>query len=72
MVNSALPMAHLEIVIYLAARQDILAYLSPFSQALESEKLLAPEAITAMISAKDILSCISKFLEDKKSAAFYI
>ena len=62
----------LEIVIYMAARQDILAYLSPFSQALESEKLLAPEAITAMINAKNTLSRISKFLEDKKSAALYI
>ena len=56
----------------MAARQDILAYLSPFSQTLESEKLLVPEAITAMINAKNTLSRIFQIIEDKGSAAFYI
>ena len=62
----------LEILIYLAIRQDILAYLSPFSQTLESERLLAPGAITAMINAQNTMSKISKFLEEKGPAAFYI
>ena len=62
----------LEIVIYLAARQDILAYLSPFSQTLENEKLLVPGAITAMINAKNTMSRISKILKEKGPATFYI
>ena len=62
----------LEIVIYLAARQDILAYLSPFSQTLENEKLLVPGAITAMINAKNTMSRIFKILKEKGPATFYI
>lgn len=61
----------LKILIYLAARQDILSYLSPFSQTLESEKLLAPEAITAMNNAKLTMTKISQVLEERGSAAFY-
>ena len=49
-----------------------MAYLSPFSQTLESERLLAPGAITAMINAQNTVSRISKILEEKGSAAFYI
>lgn len=38
-------------ILFIAVRKDILAYISPFSQALEGKKLLVPGAMTAMKSA---------------------
>ena len=59
-------------VIFLAVRQDILAYVSPFSQALEGRSLLVPSALTAMKCAIQTIHKISVILEEKGTASFYL
>ena len=64
--------SNLTTIIFTAVRQDILGYLSPFSQSLERQTILVPGAITAMKSFIQVITRISKILNEKGTASFYI
>ena len=72
MVGHLKNVSKLTSVVYLAVRQDILAYISPFSQALESRTILVPAAITSMKNAISVMARISQILQEKGGAAFYM
>ncbi|XP_041364478.1 uncharacterized protein LOC121379880 [Gigantopelta aegis] len=61
----------LELLLYMAVKHDLLVYLSPFTQLVEKNLLLAPETLSSMKSAMQVISRIKHILDEEGSAGFY-
>ena len=61
----------LELLVFMAVKQDLLLYLSPFAQLSEKKLLLAPETLSSMKSALQVISRIKHIMDEQGSAGFY-